>query len=185
MLANLNHYTASVFISRGGIVGSISEILWLFFISLSFAAFGILMFLLLPEHVDRARRAAMANPIHSEGVGLLSLFVVVPVLFLFAITILLLPLSFFILLCVVIAIIFGWVALGMEVGLRLSKILAREWDRGISVGVGTFMLTLTVYGLRLVLDFVPCVGWIIPTLAILLGLGAVVLSRFGTREYLL
>jgi len=44
--------------------------------------------------------------------------------------------------------------------------------------IGTFLLTLLVNGLG---ALVPCVGWIVPTLVGMVGLGAVLVTRFGAQ----
>jgi hypothetical protein len=79
------------------------------------------------------------------------------------------------------AVLFGWVALGAIVGARLAPALKLgDLSPAVTGALGTFALTITVEILRLV----PCLG---PLLAIglaSLGLGAVVLTRFGTQPYI-
>ena len=41
------------------------------------------------------------------------------------------------------------------------------------------MLTLVTFGI----DSIPCVGWLAPFFVTALGLGGVLLTRFGTQDY--
>jgi hypothetical protein len=152
------------------------------------AVVATLMLLFVPDHTERVAYAAVNSPLHSLGIGLLVAVVFVPlviilsfVMIILLITICLLP--FFLLVVIFAAVLawaFGLIALGYEVGMRLNKGLNRDWAPPVSAGIGTFLLLLVVYGLEIV---IPCVGWTFPALVGLLGLGAVLLSRFGTRIY--
>jgi len=75
---------------------------------------------------------------------------------------------------------FGLIALGLEVGKRLAQLFKQEWAPAAAAGAGTFVLMLVLNGAR---EAVPCVGWIFPALAGMLGLGAVILTRFGWQTY--
>jgi hypothetical protein len=152
------------------------------------AVVATLALLFVPDHTERVAYTAFNNPLPSLGIGLLAAILFVPVIFVLALamTILIITICFlpFVLLAVVfvavVAWAFGLIALGYEVGKRLSKGLNRDWAAPLSAGIGTFLLILVVNGLEVV---IPCVGWVFPVLAGSLGLGAVLLSRFGTRVY--
>jgi hypothetical protein len=75
---------------------------------------------------------------------------------------------------------FGLISLGLEVGRRIAKMFHLEWVAAVSAGVGTFALVLVLNGLEAV---IPCFGWVFPALAGFVGLGAVLLTRFGTQSY--
>jgi hypothetical protein len=79
-----------------------------------------------------------------------------------------------------IAWIFGLIALGMEVGKRLAELAKQEWAPAVSAGLGTFVLIFVLNGLDML---IPCAGWVFPALAGMLGLGAVLLTRFGMQDY--
>ena len=83
---------------------------------------------------------------------------------------------------------FGWLALGWLIGRRLVKGLrsSNAIDRNsaiLEIGVGVVALTLAWQ----LPTLVPCVGWVLASLigivAGSIGLGAVLLTRFGTRPY--
>ena len=101
-------------------------------------------------------------------------------LFFLVLTICLSPLAFLGGLVLVVAYTFGWIAIGLEVGQRLAAAFRQDWSLAVSAGVGTLVLTIVTYGI----DFLPCIGWIAPAAVYCLGLGAVLLTRFGGQEYL-
>ena len=72
------------------------------------------------------------------------------------------------------------IALGMEVGKRISLAFKQEWHPAISAGLGTLLLMTILNGLQAVL---PCIGWIPKALIGFLGLGAVLLTQFGMKPY--
>jgi hypothetical protein len=75
-------------------------------------------------------------------------------------------------------VIFGWVAIGLELGKRLALALHQDWHPAVSAGIGTFGLTLVTLGLSRV---IICVGWMLPFLVSMVALGAVMLVFFGAR----
>jgi hypothetical protein len=77
--------------------------------------------------------------------------------------------------------VFGWIALGLEVGKRLAIALNQEYQPVVMAGLGTLVLSLVVNGI----NFIPCVGWFAPFLVSAVGLGGVILSRFGTQTYVI
>jgi len=70
----------------------------------------------------------------------------------------------------------GWVAVALKAGEKLLLSFKVESPTPIlSVIVGGVLLML--------LGKVPCVGWMVTLVVVMLGTGAVALTRFGTREY--
>ncbi len=157
----------------------ITDTLWLLFRSLAMAALAILTVLFLPVATNRVAQAVVSQPVMSGALGLLTLIVAPIALVLVGITIILLPVSLLGLLVVAVAIMFGWIALGMEVGKRLLGLFHADWPLPLAAGAGTFIMTLVVTWI----GSIPCVGWLIPFIVVLLGLGGIVLSRFGTQDY--
>ena len=96
------------------------------------------------------------------------------------ITIILIPVAFVAVVLLGIAWLLGWVALGLEVGRRIAKMLDQEWAPAIAAGVGTLVLYFVLAGFD---QLVPCVGWLPRTLVGMWGLGAVLMTYFGTRDY--
>jgi len=134
----------------------------------------------LPAHLTRVSRTAQSEPLISGGLGCLTVIIVPVVLVLLAITICLIPVSILGGLLLALAWAFGLVALGLEVGKRISGIFNREWHPAIAAGAGMLVLMLLLSGLE---TLIPCVGWIPKALAGFLGLGAVLLTQFGMKAY--
>lgn len=155
------------------------QAVWFFFRTLAFAAIAVLVALVLPEHTRQTGEAALRQPMLTGGVGLLTLVVAPPLLILLALTLVLIPVSILGLLLLGLAVLFGWVALGLEVGRHIEKSMNQDWGLPITAGVGTFVLGL-VSG---VAGLVDCIGWLVPMAIVLLGLGSVLLTRFGSQRF--
>jgi hypothetical protein len=106
--------------------------------------------------------------------------VVIPtLLILLTITIILIPVSLLGVLVVIVAVLFGWIALGLEVGRRIADVFKVHWHDALLAGLGTLVLSLVVNGI----GAVPCIGWVAPFLVGLFGLGGVIITRFGSQAY--
>lgn len=163
----------------GPFFSPVTGILWFVLRSLLVAALAILVVLFWPKPAERAGDAAVGQPIVSGGLGCLT-FIVVPILcVMLAITIIGLPLSFLLVVALVVAVVFGWIAIGVEVGRRMAEAFDWELHPAASAGIGTLAVSFVVGGIGLI----PCIGWLAPLLVGAAGLGAVILTRFGSREY--
>ncbi len=156
------------------------QVMWFFFQVFMVSALAVLVLMFIEGPVQRIGEAMQTEPLLSSGVGCLSLVVVPVLLVVLGLTILLLPVSFVGFLVLVLMALYGWVAMGYEVGRRIVQALGQTWSAPIVAGVGTGLFTLVVGGIGQV---VPCIGWVIPVFAVSLGLGAVILTRFGTQPY--
>ena len=152
---------------------------WLFFRTIAIAALAILVALFWPRQSSRIAETVISEPVISGGLGLLTLVVAPIILVVIGLTLILIPVSLLGILVLAIAIVLGWIAVGVEVGQRLAALLKANWPIAVSAGLGTFVLTFIVYAI----GFIPVIGWIAPVLVTFLGLGAVVISRFGTQLY--
>jgi hypothetical protein len=76
--------------------------------------------------------------------------------------------------------VFGWIGLGYEVGRRMGVAMKWELQDPAAAGLGTLLLSLVAGGI----GFIPCVGWLLLVFVASLGLGAVMLTRFGSQAYL-
>jgi hypothetical protein len=147
--------------------------------TLGLSALAMLLILVAPKAVERASLAAFTRPWEAGGLGLL-VAILTPILLIgFAVTLIGIPITLILALCAVILVTYGWIALGLEVGKRLSQAFRQDWPLIVDAGLGTFLLSLVANGIGLT----PCVGWIVPALVGFLGMGGVLLSRFGTRVY--
>ena len=156
------------------------------------AVIGLLVVLFLPDHTQVVGGAIRDAGPASFGVGLLTFVVGLMVVTLLAITCCLLPVGMLLALALMVAALYGWVVAGYLLGERLLPLFQK--DKGeptpvVSALVGVFTITLLQQGL-MVLGRLPCLGFVFWLLSAGLwlvfasvGLGAVVLTRFGTRFY--
>ena len=156
------------------------RVIWFIFRTLLWGALAALVAMFLPNPTTRTSQSIVKQPVMAGGVGLLTIVVTPIILLLLAITCILSPISLLGVLALVVAWAFGRIAIGLEIGNRIAKTFDRDWPVPLAAGVGTFGLALVVDSVG---TFIPCVGWLIPTLVGLFGLGGVVLTRFGTQAY--
>jgi hypothetical protein len=148
--------------------------------SLGIAILAMLLMLFLAPQADRVAHAIIAQPLTAGGLGLLTVIVAPIAIVLSIVTLILIPLAPIIVVALVVAGVFGWIAIGYEVGQRFTKAIHENWHPAFSAGLGTFALTLVAK----VLTGIPvlnCVGWLVPFLLSMAALGAVLMTRFGTQ----
>lgn len=130
----------------------------------------------LPEHLMFIRATVTSKTRRSLFLGLLSLLLTPAVLIVLIALILPIPLAIVLVIGLIVAWALGTIALGWLVGEYIMRAIApRHNTRLAQVAVGLTVLVLV--------GSLPYIGWIVSTSASLLGLGAVFLSRFGTRLY--
>jgi hypothetical protein len=133
---------------------------------------GIIAVLVAPKPMSRIAAAATTQPALSFGAGLLTFIVGI-----LAGTLLLIAccLGLFVWLALLIAIAIGWIAVGLWVGQRLLAALkVRDASMLAEVALGVFLIT--------VLGRLPfCLGALFSAVIGSIGLGAVVLTRFGRQ----
>jgi hypothetical protein len=162
------------------LINPVWNFLSFFFTAFLWAVLAILVALFLPRQVERTSRVVVTQPIISGGLGLLTIMVVPLILVLVAITVIGIPISLVGALLLAIVWMFGMIAVGTEVGKRLALVLKQEWAFAVAAGLGTFILVVVVNGFN---SLIPCVGWVARLLVAMVGVGAVLLTRFGTQDY--
>ena len=137
---------------------------------------GLLLTSLLPENVVFVRTTVISKRKRSFVLGLLSILLAPPLLIMLAALILSIPLAIIVAVGLIAAWVLGMVAIGWNVGEYILRAVApHQKERHIQVAVGLAVLALV--------GSLPYIGWLINIGVGLLGLGAVLLSRFGTRLY--
>ncbi len=157
--------------------GLLGRLAWNFFLAVVLGIVAVLLTVFLHPQLDRVARAVAAQPVITGSIGVLTVIVAPLAALLLAVTIILSPLAFALAFIVALAWLFGIVALGLEVGDRFSKAIHRTWEPALTAGLGTFLLSLAV----MTVSLVPCIGWLAPAVLGMMGLGAVVVTVFGTR----
>ncbi|MGZ6193200.1 MAG: hypothetical protein ACXWME_10990 [Syntrophales bacterium] len=133
--------------------------------------------LLIPKPVRLISAAIMENPIKVTVWGIGGLVLIVPLAVLLAISVIgivLIPLEMTIVLC---AALIGFISVSQLVGRKLFAVLKRN-DQS--------MMRESVWGLIILwlIGWIPYVGWMVKVCAIVLGLGGVLLTRFGTNQHI-
>jgi cytoskeletal protein CcmA (bactofilin family) len=141
---------------------------------------AMLVMFFLSSHAGRVSGAIMNQPLTAGGLGLLTLVVAPIAIVILCVTILLIPAALVAIVALVVAAAFGWIAIGHEIGLRFTKAIHQEWHPALSAGLGTFALSLLAAALTGI-PVLNCVGWLVPFLLGIAGLGAVIMTRFGTQ----
>jgi hypothetical protein len=141
---------------------------------------AMLVAMFIPTHLTRTSQAALSQPLISGGLGLLTIIILPIILVLLAITICLIPVAIIGVFLLLLAWAFGLIALGLEIGKRISAMVKQNWHPAIAAGLGTLLLMTVLNGLQTI---IPCIGWIPKALVGLLGLGAVMLTQFGRKPY--
>lgn len=136
----------------------------------------ILTIFLIPKPIRLISSAIKEKPYKVTAWGLAGLVLVVPLAVLLAVSvvgIVLIPLEMTIVLC---AVLLGFIAVSQLVGRKLFTILKRH-DQS--------MMRETIWGLIVLwlIGWIPYVGWMVKMCAIVLGLGGVLLTRFGTNQH--
>ncbi len=147
------------------------------FVSLILTLLALLIVLFLPRQVVQVGDVVLNYPWQSLAWGLLTLIVGVGLGTLLIATVCLSPLGALTWLAILIAGLFGWVAIGLLVGEKLLAALkVEEPIPTVAAIIGVLLISLLAWS--------PCcIGFLFVTGAGSMGLGAVVLTRFGTEDY--
>ena len=157
----------------------LNSVFWRTFQALSLSILAAVIALLAPNPTRRVAKSVFNAPITSGAVGFLTIFVAPAVFVLLIITIILIPVGLIGFILLGIAFLFGWIAVGYELGSKVAASIKVDWTPPVFTGVGTLLLTILAAGV----GWIPCVGWILPAIVSMIGLGGVIVSRFGMSSY--
>lgn len=149
-----------------------------FFNTFAFTALAILIVLFLPKQIEKTADTTADQPVAAGGLGCLTMLLVPIAAVLMLFTVILIPVSIVGLFLLGIGLVFGWATVGLVIGRRLAEALDREWTPIVEAGVGTLVVSLVSGGI----GFIPPLGALIWIAISSVGLGAVVISRFGTQS---
>ncbi len=146
--------------------------------AIALAALGALVVVFLPSQARLVSETAQKSVLPSLGVGCLTALVALPLFVLLVVLVITIPAALVLPVALTVAWLFGWIALGWLVGEKVLQALqARESLRVPMVAVALGVLLLAMLGA------VPVIGWLVGLGVGLVGLGAVILTRFGTHPY--
>jgi hypothetical protein len=144
--------------------------------TLALAALGALILVFLPAQLNQVAVVAQKSAAPSLGVGCLTWLVVPPLMILFIVTCLGIPLSLVLGIAFVAAIVLGWIAISVVIG---DKVLNALKAKNILPMVAMLFGVLALW----LITSLPILGALIWLFIATLAVGAVVLTRFGTRPY--
>lgn len=175
--SNISTAVASVF--RGEMEGwsLIFNIISLCFFAVIFLI-ALLMTILIPRPLTAIVHEIQNRKSRSFFWGFLATLMMVPFFMLLVVSIIgitLIPLAFTMLL---LALIFGYIAVGTLIGNFLFHRISRGREKTL---VGQTLLGLILLWL---IGWIPYIGWIAKVFALTLGLGGVLLALFGRKERL-
>ena len=155
------------------------QIVWLVVESVLLACAAYLVARFAPGPLAHVRHAAVGHPIVSAAMGLLAGIVGLILLIVIAYTLILIPVTLIGFLAGFLAIGYGWIGIGAATGSGLAG--WRNWaismPQTVFLGTLAFMLALNLFTL------LPVVGDLAGIASAAIALGAVVLTRFGLREF--
>ena len=147
-----------------------------FWFALAWIILGMLLSTLLPEHVMFVRSTVQNKAKRSLALGFLTILLAPAILAVLIALIISIPLAIMVAVVLLAAWALGTVAIGTLIGDRLLRSIAPQHNTRLTqVIVGIALLTLV--------GSLPVIGFITSIGTGLLGIGAVLLSRFGTRLY--
>ena len=136
---------------------------------------ALLIAALLPKPVRIVSEAIRENTFKVILCGILALVLIAPLALLLTISVVgiaLIPLEVIFVVC---SVLLGFIAVGQLIGARLLRLLKRP---------GQGIVRETFWGLVILwlIGWIPYVGWMVKAIAIVIGLGATLVSRFGTHQ---
>ncbi|MBN2438348.1 MAG: hypothetical protein JXL20_07065 [Deltaproteobacteria bacterium] len=136
---------------------------------------ALLIAALLPKPVLIVSEAIRENTFKVILCGILGLILIAPLAVLLTISVVgiaLIPLEVIFVVC---SVLFGFIAVGQFIGAGLLRLVKRS---------GSGIVRETFWGLVILwlIGWIPYVGWMVKAIALVIGLGATLVSRFGTHR---
>jgi len=136
---------------------------------------ALLIVALLPKPVRTIAEAIGENTFKVALTGLLGLVLIAPLALLLTISVVgiaLIPLEVIVVVC---SVLLGFIAVGQLIGKKVLKLFHRS---------NPSMLRETFWGLIILwlIGWIPYIGWMVKAIALVIGLGAALITRFGTYQ---
>ncbi len=160
------------------IASMIASIIRGFLFTLGLVAVGVFIVAVWPQQTSQVSQVARDSALPSLGVGCLTIIVALTLGIGLIVTLCGIPIAALLFLALALAWLVGWIALGEFTGRKvLEPLHVRDSLKTPIAAVVVGVILLTLIGLA------PIIGWFATTIAATIGIGAVVLTRFGTRSY--
>jgi len=160
-------------------VSPLGALIYLLLRSLIPALIAALIAAIWPQNVLRMVRTVTEEPIAAGTVGIVAGALAFPLIAVMFATMCLAWVGLLALAVLLVAVLFGWTALGTEIGQRLGIHLGSEWPVPAAAAIGTWILSVVLA----LIELIPCFGALISVLVACVALGAALLSHFGRRDY--
>lgn len=144
---------------------------------LGLLAAGALLLALFPRFTANALQTVGASPLKSVGLGTAIFFSLPPVILLLLITIIGIPIALMLAAVYAVALLIGYLVTAFFIGDRLMRAARRHGEPGFGWRIGALAAALLLLWLAYTL---PYVGGLIVLVALLAGLGAMVLQAFSS-----
>lgn len=138
----------------------------------------VLIIFLFKKPTLRVARCIKKQIAVSWGTGLLVMIAAPIVSLVLLITICLSPIGIILILGFLLANIWGWAGISFVIGDNIARWLKLDWPEEADAAAGAVLLGLG----STLLAFLPCIGFMISMMVSAVGLGGIVLSKFGTIE---
>lgn len=146
--------------------------------TLAFCLITVLAVVIFKRSTNLVAKSIEENIAITWGLGLLTIIAAPISSLVLIITICLSPIGLLLLLVFVAAIIFGWISLAVVAGKALCSWLHFRLTPELQTLFGSLILGIVTS----FLGWIPCIGWSVNLMIGTIGLGGVVLSRFGTYD---
>jgi hypothetical protein len=171
-------------LSRGGRL--LVFIIW----TIMLIVLGLIIMAVFRRGVDNVYARARKEAFKMGLFGLLGWVLFLPVVILFAITIIGIPVAILVILAFFLALLFGFVGVSYAVGSRLGNGHDRSVYASMAIGVLALhglvilggLIGLPGGALHIIGQVIAFIGWAVIFVAVTVGLGCVIMSKFGTAE---
>ena len=175
---------AGSFFSRGGRL--LILIVWIILL----VVLGLIIMAVFRRGVDNVCARARKEAFKMGLFGLLGWVLFLPIVAIFAITIIGIPVAIIVVLAFFLALLFGFIGVSYAVGSRLGNGHGRSIYVSMAIGVFALYGLLVLAGiiglpggaLHVLGQLIAFIGWAVIFVAVTVGLGAVIMSKFGTSE---
>jgi hypothetical protein len=157
----------------------VAQVLWFAGRALFVALLALLFVRFVPKPTARLGKAVAEHALIAGALGLLALVVTLSLLVFTAFTIILIPLALLGILMLGAAALYGWIALGLQVGQGLVRLFKWKTRSSLTAFLGTLLFMVVAMGI----GYIPIAGSVVLVLSAAIGLGGVLLTRMGTRTY--
>ena len=150
--------------------------LWDFSSTLVIGLLALLAVLLLRKPTLRISAQIQSQLLIDWGAGIFIFLAAPSIAIILIITICLMPIGLLLFLALALSYLYGWLALGIVIGKLVQTWLRTHWSEELVAFFGSVLLGLVTS----IIGWVPCIGWIINFMIGCIGLGAVIITRFGS-----